>query len=198
MTEAASNDGPMLGRRIAIVGDTSSGKSTLAEYLAELIGGDYVELDALFWLPEWQESTTEAFQAKVTAAVDGSPRWVVSGNYFSRDIPEITWSRADSVIWLDLPLRTRIPRLAWRSWQRWRSDELLWGTNRENFWRHWKLWDPTESLIAYTLRNHRRNRQRNAAKLAEPRWEHLRKYRLRSPKAIASFIEAAEREAADG
>lgn len=193
MSDATSNP-PLVGERISVIGMSGSGKSTLAEQLAEVIDGEYIELDALFWLPEWQESETADFQAKVISAIDHSPRWAVSGNYFSRQIPDITWSRADTVIWLDLPVRTRLPRLVRRSWRRWRSSELLWGKNRENFWDHWKLWDPAGSLIGYTLRNDRRNRERNASKLAEPEWEHLRKYRIRSPKAVGAFIEAVERQ----
>ena len=42
----------------------------------------------------------------------------------------VFWPRLQMAIWLDLPL----PRLVWRvvarSWRRWRSKELLWGTNR--------------------------------------------------------------------
>lgn len=196
MVDADSNHRPLLGERISIIGNSCSGKSTLAARFAELIDCQYIELDALFWLPDWQESSTPDFRAKVTTAIDVAPRWAVSGNYFGHEIPEITWSRADTIIWLDLPLRTTLPRLVQRSWQRWQSHELLWGTNQERFWAQWKLWDPRDSLVAYTLRSHRRRRLRNASKLAEPEWAHLRKYRLRSPRAVASFLGRAEREAA--
>lgn len=40
-------------RRIVIIGTTSSGKSTLAEKLAQTLGLDFIELDALHWEPDW-------------------------------------------------------------------------------------------------------------------------------------------------
>ena len=48
-------------RRIAVVGTTSSGKSTLAEKLAQKIGADFIELDALHWEPNWVEAQSLDF-----------------------------------------------------------------------------------------------------------------------------------------
>ena len=195
MVDAASNDRSLIGERISVIGGSCSGKSTFAEHLAGLIDGTYVELDALYWLPDWEGRPVDEFRSHVTAVLEGAPRWAVSGNYFGHRIPEITWARADTLIWLDLPLRTTLPRLLRRSWGRWRSNELLWGTNRENFFRHLKLWDPTESLIAYTLQHAAEKGRRDAAALKDPKWAHLRKYRLRSSRAIESFLATADREA---
>ncbi len=183
----------LVGERISVIGASSVGKSTLAEHLANLIDGNYIELDALFWLPEWQQSTTEDFQAKVHAAIAEKPRWATSGNYFSKGIPEITWKEADTVIWLDLPFRTLFPRLLRRTWRRWRDDELLWGTNRESIWGHFKLWSD-DSLPGYVLRNHRRGRGKWAAMFADPRWNHLQRHHLRSPAEVARFLEQVEQE----
>jgi adenylate kinase family enzyme len=185
----------LIGERISVVGTSSTGKSTLAERLANLIDGAYIELDALFWLPEWQESTTEDFRAKVRTAIDASPRWAVSGNYFSRGIPDITWAEGDTVIWLDLPFRTSFPRLLRRTYKRWRDDELLWGTNRERFWDHAKLWS-NDSLPGYVIRNYHRSRGKYAAMFDAPRWSHLQRHHLRSPAEVARFLEQVEAEVA--
>ena len=186
---------PLIGDRISVIGTSSTGKSTLAEHLATLIDGAYIELDALFWLPGWQESTAEDFQTKVRAATTASPRWAVSGNYFSKGIPEITWAEGDTIIWIDLPFRTLFPRLLRRTYRRWRDNELLWGTNRENVWEHFKLWS-NDSLPGYVIRNHRRGRRRQAERFADPRWSHLQRHHLRSPAEVTQFLDQVERERA--
>ena len=103
---------------------------------------------------------------------------------------------ADPLIWLDMPLRTVLPRVIGRSWRRWRDDELLWGTQKEQFWRHLKLWDTEESLISFAIRYHRPKQRQHAAQLADPRWAHLHKFRPRSPKAVAAFLDRVEGERA--
>jgi adenylate kinase family enzyme len=192
--EGAPNT-PLIGERISVVGVSSTGKSTLAEQLADLVGGAFVELDALFWLPQRQESTAEDFQAKVTSALDVADRWAVAGTYTSRGIPDIVLPRADTLIWLDLPLRTTMPRLIRRTWRRWRDNELLWGTNRERITEHLKLWS-NDSLVGYSLRHNRETRRRQAARFADPRWQHLKRHRLRSAAEVRQFLSRVEREAA--
>lgn len=113
-----SNDRPLIGERIAVIGNTSSGKSTLAAALARVIGGEHVELDALHWqLPDWQEPEPADFQAAVRASIEATPRWASSGNYLSK-VQEIVWPAADTLIWLDMPLPTVLRRVIARSWRR--------------------------------------------------------------------------------
>jgi len=192
-----AQNAPLIGERILVVGVSSTGKSTLAEHLADLVGGAFVELDALFWLPQWREPRTEDFQTKVIAALDGADRWAVAGNYNSRGIPDIVLPRADTLIWIDLPLRTTMPRLIRRTWRRWRNRELLWGTNREVITEHLKVWS-NDSLVGYSLRHNRETRRRQTARFADPRWRHLRRHRLRSPSEVTRFLDQVEREVTDG
>ncbi len=179
--------GPALGSRIIVTGNSSTGKSTLAAQLAEALGLAMVELDALFWRPNWQDPDPEEFRAAVRQALAEADRgWVVAGNYSARTA-DITWAAADTVVWLDLPLRVSIPRILKRSWTRSRSQELLWGTNYERFWPHLKLWSTKESLVAFTLRHHRAK----AAKwreLMEEELAHLAWFRFRSQKQVDTFL----------
>jgi hypothetical protein len=180
--------GPLgLGQRILVVGDSCSGKSTLGARLARLLEAPHVELDALYWRPGWTASAPEAFLPRVDAATVG-PRWVLSGNYSAQR--EITWPRADTVVWLDFPLRVTLPRIVARSWRRWRRDELLWGTNRESFWGQLKLWSPPDSLLAWTLTHHRSLRARYEHALLDPDLGHLRWHHLRSPRELAAWSRA--------
>src|SRR5215211_387588 len=69
---------PFPYHHIVVIGTTSSGKSTLAERLAERLDMDFIELDALHWEPNWQEAPLEVFRARVEAATQAK-RWVVAG-----------------------------------------------------------------------------------------------------------------------
>jgi adenylate kinase family enzyme len=95
-------------QRIAIVGNTGSGKTTLGERLAECLGYPLIDLDAIHWGPAWTPAPQEEFRGRVAAALDG-PTWITAGNYSkARDI---TWGRADTLIWLDYPLAVSLARL---------------------------------------------------------------------------------------
>lgn len=47
--------------RVNIIGTSGSGKSTLARRLSEKLAIPYVEMDALFWLKDWQERADSDF-----------------------------------------------------------------------------------------------------------------------------------------
>ncbi len=171
-------------RRIVVVGNTGVGKSTLAEEIARRVHSPIVELDALFWQPNWQDPDPDQFRADVREATSG-PAWVVAGNYTSR-IEDILWDRTDLVVWLDYRISRTFWRLWWRTWRRWRNDELLWGTNREQFWRHFLTGD---SLFLFLLRSHGPCRRYMEAAMAAPSWPGLRFVRLRTPQAADRWLE---------
>ena len=70
------------------MGTSGSGKTSVARRIAKKLNIPYVELDELFWKPNWTESKDEEFFPKLEEAlsVDG---WVLDGNY-TRTIP-IKW-----------------------------------------------------------------------------------------------------------
>jgi hypothetical protein len=57
----------------------------------------------------------EKFRSLVGALAAGE-RWVIDGNYSV--VRPIVWARADTVVWLDLPKRTVMRRIIWRSFRR--------------------------------------------------------------------------------
>lgn len=174
------------GQRIQVVGPSCAGKSTLGEELARRLGLDFIELDALFWLPNWTEPSEAAFVEKLAAA-SASGRWVMAGNYF-RHTSEQFWGDIDTVVWLDFPLRTVLPRIVRRSWRRHRQNELLWGTNYERFWPMWKLWR-LDSLLGYTLRRHRQYGERLRGAQADERFAHIRWVRLRNANEVRRWLD---------
>lgn len=174
----------VLGQRVHVIGNTGAGKSTLAAYLAACIGGSVVELDALNWLPNWvglNEHNPDMLDARVREATAGHA-WVVAGSY-SATSQRVFWSRLQTVVWLDLPLRVLVVRVVNRSYSRFRNRELLWGTNYENFWHHLKVWSP-DSLVHWAVTQHRRKRKWMLEQQLDPRWGHIRFIRLRSTSEV--------------
>lgn len=186
-----------IGRRIIVIGSSGCGKSTLGGAVAERLGIPFVELDALHWDAGWTPAPDELFHQRIRDVI-AEDAWVLAGNYTGKQ-QHVSWPRADTIIWLDLSLATALRRSWLRSWRRWRTQEELWNGNRERMREHLALWDPDQSLLAYTVRTHRRRREQFEAAMRDPRWSHITFVRLRSPDAVSRwFAELPSRPAEDG
>jgi adenylate kinase family enzyme len=170
-------------RRIAIMGTTCSGKSTLARQLAGRLDLPYVELDALYWGDNWRQPEAEEFRRRVEPIVR-EEAWVVDGNY-SSTLRGLVLRRADTLVWLDLSLA----RVLWRVWRRTIarivSREELWSGNRETL-RNALL--NRNSLFLWALRTHGRFRRRLPQRLASDEFAHVQLVRLRSPRDIRRWL----------
>jgi adenylate kinase family enzyme len=174
------------GRRISVVGSTGSGKTTFARKLARRLGVPHVELDALAWGPNWTLVPVDLFKERVARAVEGDA-WVIDGNYSGRGARDLVWPRADTVIWLDPPLRVIFARLFGRAVRRIRSGEELWpGTgNRETFRNQFLARD---SLFWWALKTYRRRRRELPLLLARPEHAHLHVLRLRDSAEAEAWL----------
>ena len=141
-------------RRIAVFGTTGSGKSWLAERLVAEKGLRLIELDALFWGRDWQPAPLDLFRHRVECETrDGD--WIAVGIY--GQVRDIVWQRADTLVWLDLPLPQVMWRLFWRTLRRIVTQEDLWGTGtRESLGR--TLFS-RDSILLWALKTHGRNRR---------------------------------------
>ena len=164
--------------RIAVVGTSGSGKTTVARRLAEHHGVPHVELDALHWGPNWSEPTAEEFRARVDEATS-VPGWVADGSYHGK-LGDSLLERADFIIWLDLPFRTVARRIWVRTLRRIRGREELWAGNRET-WRD--AFFSRDSLFVWIVTTHRARRRRYLDRL--DRYEFVR---LRSQREIEEWL----------
>jgi adenylate kinase family enzyme len=170
-------------RRVVVVGTSGSGKTTFAAALAARLGVPCVELDALHWGPGWTPAPSDTFRARVVAATAG-PAWVVDGNYST--LRELTWGRADTLVWLDYALPVVVTRLVRRTLTRmWRREEL-WGTGNRETWRN--VFFARDSLLRWAVGQHGRQRRRYPA-LLTGEFAHLRRYRIRSPAGAAAWLQ---------
>ncbi len=170
-------------QRIVVVGTTGSGKTTMAGRLSDKLGIPHTELDALSWGPNWTMRPQEEFRAAVDQATRGET-WVVDGNY-SR-ARELLWPRADTIVWLDFPLRVVLWRLWWRTLRRVIHKTELWSGNRERLWTHFFTRD---SLFLWALQTYHRRRREYPELLARPEHAHLKLVRLRSPRMADAWLE---------
>jgi hypothetical protein len=87
--------GPLAPSRIAVIGNTGAGKSTLARSLADCLGLDHVEQDAFQHEAGWLPTDPATFRARVARAI-ASDHWVVDGNYAVAR--ELVWPRAEMLV----------------------------------------------------------------------------------------------------
>jgi hypothetical protein len=171
--------------RVNVVGASGSGKSTFAKQLASQLDLPMIEMDALFWNPNWTESTDEEFFSRLRSAL-ARPAWVLDGNY-DRTVP-IKWQDVTAVIWLDYSLsRTLLQGVKRAIFRAWTKTEIWPGTgNRESF----RLtFFSKKSVLLWSLRSHGRLRIRYGERLADPAYAHIRFFHLRSPADARALLE---------
>lgn len=178
------------GQRIAIVGDSGSGKTWLGERLAAQLGLPHVEIDALYWQPDWTPLPDAELRARV-AAVVAEASWIIDGNYGSKVQPMIL-EAADTVIWLDLPRRQVMTAVTRRTLDRVIRRRPLWNDNRERI-RDLLRWKPEENIIRWAWVQHPRHRSRYTKLMADPTHADLTWIRLRSRAEVTDWLAAQPR-----
>ncbi|HSL58632.1 MAG TPA: AAA family ATPase [Acidimicrobiales bacterium] len=170
---------------MAIAGGPGSGKSTLARAVASQLGAPVVELDALWWRPEWTPAEVKDFRDKVAQTAESST-WVIEGNYLAEVGCDIVWRRADTLVWLDLPRRLAVGRALRRTFVRVARREQLWATNRQ------PLSALSPSSVGRLVRRWPEYSRRIAAALDVDVYPHLKVVRLRSDREVADWLAAIQ------
>lgn len=165
-------------QRVMINGGPGSGKSTLARIMGERTGLPVHHMDKIHWKPGW---TPRPGAEKIPLIRDiiAQDAWIFEGGHSTTYAERM--ARADTLIWLDLPIGLRYFRVIWRTIRdhgRTRPDmapdcpEGFHGETLE-FWRF--IWRTRHSA-----------RNKLAEEIAKAR--HLTVHHLQSRSQVSAFI----------
>lgn len=175
--------------RILVLGRTGSGKTTLARQLAAALQVPHVELDSLYFGPQFATAPLALLRERTADAIAGD-RWVTDGN--KRAVRDLVWPRADTIVWLDYSLPVSIWRLAKRA--RSRTAQLTAEAARtgQRAALPRQLWAAAKGVLT-ALRSHAGQRREYTRLLALPANRHLAIVRLRSPRATREWLDRVTR-----
>lgn len=169
--------------RCIVVGTSGTGKSTFARKLAAQSGLHCVELDKLYWGPNWTPRLLADFEADVQHETQGE-RWVVDGNYSA--VRAIFWPRATHVFWLNFGRTVVFSRIVRRTLARALTQEALWAGNRESLR---KAFLSKESVILWSLNTYRKNQTKYAKLRGAQDFPHLQWIELRTPRQAKAYLD---------
>lgn len=163
-------------KKVIVAGTCGSGKTTLGKALSAKLGCELVDLDDLYWLPGWQRRDPNEFNALIEKATN-KPSWIVCGNYSKHR--ELFWPKADTIIWMDLPIWVLCYRLVKRSVIQAFSRKTLCNGNTQSFGQF--CW-----LICHLFKTYRR-RKRNYRELMHKK-THLNWIHVRSSEQVRQLL----------
>lgn len=170
--------------KINVIGTSGAGKSTFAKKLSSILNASYIEMDKIFWGPNWKWPSDEEFFQKLRNALS-EPRWVLDGNY-TRTVP-IKWEKIEVVIWLDYSFSRTLFQAIKRAIKRsWTQEEIWEGTgNRESFR---KSFFSKDSIIWWTITTHGNTRQKYESYMSDQKFSHIKFIRLKNHSDAQKFL----------
>jgi adenylate kinase family enzyme len=171
--------------RVAVVGTSGAGKSTLARALANALSSPHIELDAIYWGPNWTPIPEPDLRQRIDA-LTSQPRWVCDGNYSV--VRDLVWPRATAIVWLNYSFPRVFVRALRRTLRRCLWREPVFGNNRETVRKSFLSRD---SILVWILRTHWRHQQSYPRLFAEPAHVHLQVIELRAESDAQRLLAAA-------
>lgn len=170
--------------RVNVIGTSGSGKTVFSRRLSDILNYRHIEMDKVFWGPNWYWPSDEEFFGNLKKALSGD-KWVLDGNY-TRTIP-VKWEKIDAVIWLDFSFPRTLYQALKRAIRRSITREELWeGTgNRESFK---KSFFSKDSIILWTITTHGKVRKKYESYMKDPKFSHIKFIRLKNHNEADNFL----------
>ncbi len=172
--------------RVVVIGISCVGKTTFAQALARVLSFSHIELDALYWQPQWVPRPPEEFRA-LTAQALAQNYWVTDGNYGV--VRDLVWSRATTVIWLNYSFPTVLWRALTRTGRRVLTQEELFSSNRESL--RMALFS-RESILWWVITTFHRRRKQYRQLFDARTSRQLAYVELRNPAEAQHFLAGLE------
>jgi predicted acetyltransferase/adenylate kinase family enzyme len=172
--------------RVVVIGTSCVGKTIFARSLAEALCCPHVELDALYWQPQWVPRPPDEFRALTVQAL-AQDDWVTDGNYGV--VRDLVWSRATTVIWLNYSFPVVLWRAFARTVRRVLTQEELFSGNRESL--RMALFS-RESILWWVLTTFHRRRKQYRQLFDTRTSRHLVYVELRNPSEAQHFLAGLE------
>jgi len=144
----------------------------------------HVELDSLFWLPEWKMRPTDELMEMAEKVVE-KPEWIVCGNFSV--LRPIIWDRADTVVWLDYPFWLCF----WQTFKRAIINIIMrkkcCNGNQDTFCR---LFFSKNSILLWCIRTYKRRNKNYEFLMNHPYsiYKHIHFVRLKSRKETVEWV----------
>lgn len=184
-------------KRIVVVGAAGSGKTTLARAVGKALETPVTDLDLLFWGPAWSRVDLNMFRER-TQEVLANERWIIAGSYL-RQVADLVWAQADTVVWLDLPRRVSFSRVLRRTVRQFVRREDVFPGCRQSLRAAWR-----DRLFHSAWREPEEYRSVIPELLDRPEYGHVRLVHLQSTGAVAAWwascveLGGSVREESDG
>jgi len=128
----------------------------------------------------------ENFRSDLERRLSGAEQgWVTCGHY-RRIVRDMNLKQANTIVWLDPPRRTVMPRVIRRTIRRVLTREELWNGNRKS-WTNLYHWDPERNIIRWSWVTNKGRREQYEQCMSDGSWVHANVLRLRSPQAVEGF-----------
>jgi adenylate kinase family enzyme len=168
-------------RRWLVVGNSGSGKTTVARRVAGALDLPRTELDAVHWQADW--TANPRFVEEIALVAD-APSWVIDGFY--PPVRPLLAARAEVLVWLDLPAPLILWRVTRRTILRSTRGVELWNGNREPPLR--TFFTDDEHVIRWAFRTLRDHAVRTGVREALAANPALRLVRLRSQRDVDRLV----------
>lgn len=136
--------------KVHIVGTSGAGKTVFGNKLSNRLGINCYNIDDYYWNKDWTPNSDEVFHRNIDDLV-AQDDWILDGNYFfTPGITEKIWSRADKVIYMDVPLSLSVYSVFKRSLFNALSGKKVCNGNDESLIRLFSK----DSIILWALKTH--------------------------------------------
>lgn len=177
---AANDPLPRQPRRVLVAGVSGSGKTTLAGRIGSILHLPHTEIDSLFHGPNWEP---RADFADDVDRFSSAPAWVTEWQYSA--VRRLLAGRADTLVWLDFPVRVSMGRLIRRTVRRRLRREELWNGNFEGPLPG--VFTDRDHIIRWGWRT--RHKLRDLVPTLEGKFPGLCVVRLASPREVDAWLQ---------